>query len=953
MLIRCNTTTAFAVGLVISLSACWPAHAAELPTETIAVAKTYNKAPFDYHIRPLAERPRFRVYRLTYPSPVVTALVQNNTIPADYYVPNDIRPGDPKRPAVICLHILDGNEPLTELVCSVLANRGIPAIAFKLPYYGSRGTAKGPEALADNPKLFVGAIAQAGEDIRRTIDLLASRAEVDAERIGITGISLGGIIAASTAGAEPRIYRAGLMLAGGDLLPIIQHARETRQLNTMMGRLSPEQRVEVETQLAAADPLRHADALRGRAQAGRVLMINAAEDEVIPRACTAKLAEALGIGDRVVWLAGLGHYTAVAELPRALRMMAEFFAQDLPRGVGQTDRVDREGGLGTEAPGPAPLHRVVAILGQAVAMLTHEPEPGCCHSADLELASFVSGRVRFVRGTQGKFLLQCELPKVGKVSLGQGRFPWLLAGDTTVLAGTKDPVINRDLLSYVEPWHRLRLRMLSGVVDSIDMVPETLDPWVRATADKRTDGGDVIRCSAKDSAKLPGEVRLTFREDGRTPAEAVYTIGGIPLGSLRVHSWQTNVAAEEATFEPPEGKQRREVDQLDLYRVFAAMLNFAAEKAAGLGWRMPVNPRDQQVFVIARDPAGHGLLCRTQGKMVLIVAGTPSQMGAAQGKLLYYAARKLTERVVYLMGGADTIHSGTWFLDRMAEIERRTLPHIGPRFIEECDALSKAAGISQRNGRYANLFPERFHCSGVALRGKATAGGRVLHARVLDYMTEIDLQEAAVVQVFMPEGRHAWMSLGYAGFIGTVTAMNEKGLAIGEMGGRGDGQWDGTPMSLLLRDVMERAGNVEEAIAILRDARRTCEYYYVLSDRSGAIRAVECTGAKMNVLGPGQPDPRLALVPDDTVMISGPDRAKVLSKRIQENYGRIDVAKLIEIIKRPVSMSSNLHDAVFAPETLEMWFADAGRTTPACDEPYARVSLQELIDFYRRQTSGR
>ena len=82
------------------------------------------------------------------------------------------------------------------------------------------------------------------------------------------------------------------------------------------------------------------------------------------------------------------------------------------------------------------------------------------------------------------------------------------------------------------------------------------------------------------------------------------------------------------------------------------------------------------------------------------------------------------------------------------------------------------------------------------------------------------------------------MSLGYAGFIGTVTAMNEKGLAIGEMGGRGEGDWDGMPMSFLLRDVMERADTVEEALAILRAAPRTCEYYYVLSDRSGALRAV-------------------------------------------------------------------------------------------------------------------
>ena len=329
-----------------------------------------------------------------------------------------------------------------------------------------------------------------------------------------------------------------------------------------------------------------------------------------------------------------------------------------------------------------------------------------------------------------------------------------------------------------------------------------------------------------------------------------------------------------------------------------------------------------------------------------MVAGSPAQMGAAQGTLLREPARKLTERVVYLIGAADTLHSHAWFFDRMAEVERRTAPHIPPRFTEECDALSKAAGISQRDGRYANLFPERFHCSGVALRGRATVGGRVLQARVLDYMTEIDLQDAAVVQVFMPDGRNAWMRLGYAGFIGTVTAMNDKGVAIGEMGGRGEGQWDGTPMSLLLRDVMERAGNVDEALTVLRNSPRTCEYYYVLSDRSGTIRAVECRPKEMTVLEPGQQHPRLAHVPEDTVLVSGEDRSKVLSQRIQESYGQIDVARLIEIIKRPAAMESNLHDAVLAPETLEMWFADAGRTTPACDGVYAHANLRELTLFF-------
>ncbi len=349
------------------------------------------------------------------------------------------------------------------------------------------------------------------------------------------------------------------------------------------------------------------------------------------------------------------------------------------------------------------------------------------------------------------------------------------------------------------------------------------------------------------------------------------------------------------------------------------------------------------------DPAGHGLRCACRGKTLLFVEGTPEQMGAAQGRLVGEKARQLTERVLYCVGGADSLHSGTWFLTRMAEITRRTGPHIPERFLRECDALSAAAGVSQRDGRYANLFPERFHCSGVALRGKATVDGQVLHARVLDYMRDINLQDAATVTVFMPRDHHTWVSLGYAGFVGTVTAMNDQGLAVGEMGGRGEGDWDGMPMSLLLRDVMERADNVEQALEIFRDTPRTCEYYYVVSDKSGDIRGLHCTPDKMLVLDPGRQHEQLPHVPEDTVLISGFDRAEVLSRRIQESYGQIDAARLIEIIKRPVSMRSNLHDAVFAPQSGEMWFADAGRDTPACDEPYAHFKLSDLVRFYQDQ----
>ncbi len=59
----------------------------------------------------------------------------------------------------------------------------------------------------------------------------------------------------------------------------------------MLQKLPEAERADVEAKIAARDPLRFAAGLREQAREGRVLMINAAEDEVIPRACTEKLAQ--------------------------------------------------------------------------------------------------------------------------------------------------------------------------------------------------------------------------------------------------------------------------------------------------------------------------------------------------------------------------------------------------------------------------------------------------------------------------------------------------------------------------------------------------------------------------------------------------------------------------------------------------------------------------------------
>ena len=357
----------------------------------------------------------------------------------------------------------------------------------------------------------------------------------------------------------------------------------------------------------------------------------------------------------------------------------------------------------------------------------------------------------------------------------------------------------------------------------------------------------------------------------------------------------------------------------------------------------------QELKLVAKDSGGHGLLCMAGEKRVLIVDGTPEQMGGAHGRLLADLVPQVMPRTMALVATGYAIQKGEWFYDHIDDIYRHSSPHTPERFLRECRAMAAAAKITERDAVCGNFFPELFHCSGVAVRGKASADGRVVHARVLDYMRDINLQKYTVVQVFLPEGGIPWVSVGYAGFLGTVTAMNARGLAIGEMGGHGEPSWDGMSMTFLMREIAERAETVEQALEIMRKTPHTCEYYYVISDAKRNMAGVCATPEKIEVMQPGQQDPRLPPVPEDTVLFSGGDRARVLSQRLHEQFGKITPEAMIEIIKRPVAMKSNLHNAIFMPETLDMWFADAGKKTPACDEPYTKVNLKAVLDFYRGQ----
>lgn len=261
---------------------------------------------------------KFRMYRVTFPSPVTTEIDENNTVHAEYFQPAGAGPF----PATVVLHILGGDFVLSETVASHLARNGVAALFVKLPYYGPRRRKGSPQRMvSEDPHETVKGMTQGVLDIRRAAAWLGSQTEVDADRLGITGISLGGIMSALGASGEPRLKNVAVFLGGGNFGELIW-TNETRQAQEFRKRWLADggTRESFKEVVGQVDPATYGKLLKGR----RVLMIAAKNDEVIPPACATALWEAIDREPEIVWI-DAGHYTAIKFLPQELVRLDMFF----------------------------------------------------------------------------------------------------------------------------------------------------------------------------------------------------------------------------------------------------------------------------------------------------------------------------------------------------------------------------------------------------------------------------------------------------------------------------------------------------------------------------------------------------------------------------------------------------------------------------------------------------
>ncbi|MBC8137412.1 MAG: acetylxylan esterase [Fibrella sp.] len=254
-------------------------------TETLA-GVTYNPdAPLAAVTKPFfdAKNPptEARTFRVTYKG------AENATVPALLTIPGNGRGKGRQYPAVVLIHGLSSRKEDTLLLAVAFARRGYATLSIDLPVHGERRLKDG-RTIADltlEETRRVGAISVA--DLRRGVDFLSTRSDIDRSRLGCVGISLGGIFGGVFAGVEKRVKSVALWSAGGDWGTLLSESRHPFALKRREKGSLPDSET-VEKTLRDVDPLTHIASLAPRP----LLLLAGTDDYVVPNECTDALFDA-------------------------------------------------------------------------------------------------------------------------------------------------------------------------------------------------------------------------------------------------------------------------------------------------------------------------------------------------------------------------------------------------------------------------------------------------------------------------------------------------------------------------------------------------------------------------------------------------------------------------------------------------------------------------------------
>lgn len=236
---------------------------------------------------------------------------------------------------------------------------------------------------------------------------------------------------------------------------------------------------------------------------------------------------------------------------------------------------------------------------------------------------------------------------------------------------------------------------------------------------------------------------------------------------------------------------------------------------------------------------GQGELRYVDDMPVLIVRGTPTEMGEQFGKLAIANAPDLNGLHKRFLHDSNQEKNYAAILFAASKLKSHFPPHIAT----ELAAAAKAAGRDMTLLLFANTIADLssgMGCSTVVVEPGRSTTHHPLFGRNFDWLPTQGITDHTLIVVYKGEKKHAFAAITVTPIVGVISGMNDAGLSvtINEISIRktkdhAEFNWKGTPLLMAFRRVLEECTTVAEAEKLLRAMPRTTTCCLTLCDKTG------------------------------------------------------------------------------------------------------------------------
>ena len=306
--------------------------------------------------------------------------------------------------------------------------------------------------------------------------------------------------------------------------------------------------------------------------------------------------------------------------------------------------------------------------------------------------------------------------------------------------------------------------------------------------------------------------------------------------------------------------------------VFAAVLVVALGAAAswGIEWFCRATPptleRTPDIVgqrveeADGRRRLGRAWIARRQGILRMYLEGDPFTLGYCNAALTQEYIREQEASLIRTVKQYVPSDLSLWALRKLVLLRNRDLSsYIARRYKLEIYGLSRGGRdpFPELGPLYSRLL--NYHaahdishaymdhplvgCTSFAAWGEATRDGHLLVGRNFDFAAGRCFDENKVVVRVKPDEGLGFISVSWPGLVGVVTGINDARIVVSVNAAQSsDTRRIGTPVSIVVRDVMQHAATLQEAVDTIRKSQVfVADCYLVADGKTGEAVVVERT----------------------------------------------------------------------------------------------------------------